>query len=184
METTASAGTSNHMRGNQQWFLGSSAGMGGFYAVFQGGVSHAATVANARGFVGMYFNTTSITDQQPTSVTRSIGFCFDAGETVWKVISNDASGTATTHETLSASFPTNTLSTDWYQFTLYAPSGQSSTVYWHILNKSTGAEDSGTITTDLPAANQLLNYHIWINNGTTALAAGFDIGSVYIETEY
>lgn len=184
--TATTAGSSLNLYGigganSGKWFLGSSAGMGGFTWSFSVGIAHPAAVANARAFVGLG-QPVVIGNVEPSTVLNMIGFGFDAGETTWKVMCNDGSGAATKTD-LGANFPSNTLATDWYIFTIYAPSGQSSIIYYEALNTSTGNVARGSLSSNLPTVNFFMNYQLWINNGSTALAAQLDIGQLSFETE-
>jgi hypothetical protein len=177
-------------RGNElQFFLGDSTNRNGFTILFSFGIAHASTIAGSRAFVGLYPNNASFptASSNPTALTNIIGFGYDAGgNTSWKVISNDGSGTATTHVDLTSSFPGDTVSTDWYYMMLHADRGVSNAVQWGIMRVSgTGAytEASGTISSDLPAANTLLNWTICVNSGTTNAAPAVDISHVYFRTE-
>jgi hypothetical protein len=123
-----------------------------------------------------------MSDANPTAKTNIIGFAKNSDHTTWRVISNDGSGTATIHKTLSSSFPANTSSTDLYFFSIGIPQFQSSKAYWHIQNLTTGATDGGVISTDLPATGQALNYQVWTSNGATAAVSSMDVSTIYIST--
>lgn len=179
----SAAGAGNHCgyyTSQPQWFLGNVAGMGGFDYTCRFGVSDPATVANSRMFVG--FGPTGVpTSVNPTTLLNCMGVGCDAGETVLKWIWNDGSGTASS-ATLGANFPSQTLSTDWYELRLSC-AANSTTVTFNILRVNTG--DTATqsiVTTDLPAVNTLFGYAFWRDNGATALAVGIDRSAQYIYT--
>lgn len=185
--TVGTAGGSKNVYGigganSGKWFLSNTALKGGFMWVFTAGIAHAATVANARAFVGIGAPTV-IGNVEPNTLVNIIGFAFNGGGTNWKVMHNDGSGVATEVD-LGATYPSATLSTDWYQFTLYAPPASASNVYYHVLRVNTGDETSGTLSTNLPAADFGLNWQVWINNGSTALAATIHVGHIYVETQF
>lgn len=165
-----------------QFWRGNAAGLGGFFFSSRFGVSDASAVATPRMFVGMYGSASAIGNVQPTTLLNTIGVGCDAGEAVLKMIWNDSASTASTLS-LGANFPTNTLSTDLYEFNLYAPSN-ASYVNYQVINLRTGSVAEGQLTTNIPAATQLLAPHFWRNNGTTAKAVGLDLVSLYIETDY
>jgi peptidyl-tRNA hydrolase len=47
-----------------------------------------------------------------------------------------------------------------------------------------GAEATGTITTDLPGSTTFLAPHAYANNGGTAAAVVLDFYRYYLETDY
>jgi hypothetical protein len=178
----AGAGSSGVVRANtlQHW-LGNAPGLGGFFFHFRGGPSSAATVADSRCFIGMYGTMAAIGNVDPSSLTDIIGFGSDAGEANLSVMHNDAAGTAT-KVPLGANFPAQTLSVDMYDMFLFAQPNATEVGY-KIINLTTGNEASGTITTDLPSNTTFMAWQMWVNNGTTALAAGIDISHVYTESD-
>jgi hypothetical protein len=164
------------------WMRGTVAGTGGFTNVWRFGVSDAAAVSDARLFCGLVGTTAALGNVNPSTQLNIIGVGADSGESTLSMMSNDASGTAT-KVALGANFPANTLSTDLYELALFsAPCG--STVYYRVERLNTGDVATGSLTTDLPAAGQLLSLQLWRNNGTTALAVAVDLVSMYIETDY
>lgn len=181
--STGTAGSTAGFRLDKlQFWIGSSAGLGGFRTVIRFGCSDAATVADARTFVGMTGATTAIGNVNPSTLTNIIGVGTDSGESTLSIMHNDGSGTAT-KISLGANFPDHTLSTDLYELALFcAPNG--SEVGYQVTRLNTGDVASGTITTDLPANTQLLAPQGWRNNGTTALAVGVDLINAYFEKDY
>jgi hypothetical protein len=175
----ASAGVRH---GALQFYLGNATGRGGFFYVSRFGVSHAAAVADARGFVGLLNSAAVIGNVNPSTLLNMIGVAWDNAQTTLRIMSNDATGVATSVD-LGANFPSNTLSADMYELRLFA-TPNSSRVYWSVERLGTSFIAEGVITADLPAANTLLSPQVWINNGATALAVGIDIGVQYIETEF
>jgi hypothetical protein len=53
-----------------------------------------------------------------------------------------------------------------------------------VVEEVSGAVAEATITTDMPAAPQLLSPRTYLNNGTTAAAVAYDCSGVYVETDY
>jgi len=165
-----------------QFWRGNAAGLGGFHLITRFGISDAAAVANARMFVGLVGVTTAIGNVEPTTLLNIIGVGCNAGATTLSVLHNDGSGAATS-VSLGASFPANTRSVDVYELALFA-APNAATVSWRVERLNTGDAATGTISTDLPAATQLLAPQLWRNNGATALAVGLDLMSLYLETDY
>jgi hypothetical protein len=180
-----SAATANNSAGIRsaalQFWRGSATNMGGWHFVCRFGASDAATVANARSFIGFASIATLIGNVDPNTLTNMIGVGHNSANANLQMMTNDGTGTATQID-LGASFPANTLSTDVYEFRMFASPGGTS-VGWYIENLGTGVAREGTITTDLPVNTTLLAPHVWRHNGGTALAVGIDVISLYIETD-
>lgn len=180
--TTTTAGSSAGTRhGVLQYWFGNAAKLGGFHYIVRFGISSAATVAGQRTFVGLINSTAVIGNVQPSSLTNIIGFAADSTDTNFSFMHNDSSGTAT-KETLSVSFPARSLSVNMYEIRIFCASN-TTTIYYSIENLSNPAILEGSVTTDLPSNTTLLSPQIWTNNASTALAAGIDIVSQYIETD-
>ena len=94
------------------------------------------------------------------SLQNIIGIGSDALDSNLQVFTNDTSGTATKID-LGANFPANRTSgsalTTIYQVQIYNPSG-SANVYYKVVNLETGNSVEGTLTSDLPAHTQGLNF--------------------------
>ncbi|MFZ2719803.1 MAG: hypothetical protein WAZ27_02930, partial [Minisyncoccia bacterium] len=88
---------------------------------------------------------------------------------------------------LGSTFDCSARSTEAYELALYAPAGSNNTVYYEVTKLSTDETASGTLTgtagTALPSSSTLLAYRAWKTNNATALAVGFDIASIYLETD-
>jgi hypothetical protein len=179
----ATAGASAGWRhGLAQNFRGSAQGLGGFHFIARCGVSHAAAVANARGFIGMSATVAAIGNVEPNTLNNSVGFGWNAGETTLKVLSRN--GTTTTTVDLGVNFPTTNLSTNLWELEMYVGAFPDLDIKWTAKNHANGAFVEGTITNaNCPVQNTLMGMQIWINNGVTALAAGIDIDSVYWESD-
>lgn len=180
--TAASSGSSAGTRhNNTQFWRGNAAGLGGFVYVARFGFSTANTT-NKQAFVGFRNSASAITaNTNPSSLTNIIGFGIDATQTSLRWMVNDGSGTATTVD-LGANFPSNTTDTDWYEAIIYARPN-AGTVYYHITNLSTGNTASGSATTDLPSSTTFLCPHIYISNGSDAVAVGIDVSQYSILTK-
>ena len=69
--------------------------------------------------------------------------------------------------------------------TLYiAAAPNDSAVGIRVVEEVSGAVAEATITTDMPAATQLLSPRNYLNNGATAAAVAYDCSGVYVETDY
>lgn len=166
--SAATAGSSASLRYAAAYLCrGAAAGAGGFLCRWIWHANDAATVAQARCFVGLAGTTGALGNVDPSTLLNIIGIGADSGETNLSIMHNDASGTAT-KVALGTSYPAHD-TTAVYELILYAPP-HASAVEYRVRNLSTGAVASGSITTDLPAGSQMLTHHVWRNNGATALA--------------
>jgi hypothetical protein len=164
-----------------QEFIGNVAGLGGFFFVCRFGISDAAAVANGRLFVGLTSATANLANGNPTALFNILGVGANSGASTLSIMYNDGSGTATSIAT-DANFPANTRNTDMYEIIIFAKSN-GTTVYFQLTNLTNGAIFTTETTTNIPLNTQLLSWQAWRNNGTTALAVGLDIASVYLETD-
>jgi hypothetical protein len=109
---------------------------------------------------------------------------WDAADTNIQMMHNDGSGTATKID-LGASFPVPTVDrTSVYEVALFSPPGTTQSVGYRVTDLVSGAEASGTITTDLPTNSTLIAPHLYMSVGGTSSVIGVKIFGVYIETDY
>jgi hypothetical protein len=83
---------------------------------------------------------------------------------------------------LGASFPANNTTNVLTLTIAAAPNGSDIGV--RVVEEVSGAAVEFTITTDMPAATQLLSPRNYMNNGATAAAVAYDCVGVYVETDY
>lgn len=179
--SAASAGSSAQLRTNSgvtHVLRGAAAGRCGFRCQGRFGVGDAAAVANARMFVGLAAVTTSIANADPSSFTNIFGVGCDAGETAMSMLHNDAAGAAT-KTGLGTDYPTDTIATDVYCFTCWCDGGASE-INWLLERFTADAltpafSTGGAVSSDIPASATGLQFHLWRNNGATALAVMLDI---------
>lgn len=163
------------------FWRGNAAGLGGFTLVMRVGASDAATVAGARLFVGISAGTINTID--PSTYSNMVCLGHDSADSTMHIMHNDGTGTATKIN-LGADFPANTLSEDVYELMLFcAPNSASMSYQVTRLNRPDIAPATGEITTDLPENTALMMPSIVRGNGPTALAVGFDLMGIYIETD-
>jgi hypothetical protein len=180
----ASSATAGNAGGIRQtvtsFFRGSAADLGGFFMVARFGIAQAT--ATNRVFVGMAATGGIAGSVNPSTLLNIFGIGCDASQTTLRVMSNDASGTATMTD-LGANFPAATSAVDFYEVRLFCASGAVTKMGWSIKRLNTGHFAEGEVTTDLPVADTLMAPHVHHSNGTTATAAWIDIQSLYIETD-
>lgn len=144
----------------------------GFFFNIKFAFEDAATVANARSFAGLFSSLSVFGNVNPSTQTNIFGVGADSGDTNLQLIHNDATGTATKVD-LGINFPANTSATDEYLFQCYNLQGQTSSIWWRLINvTSMISTDWAEVTTDLPVSTSgaYINPRLWRNNGSTALA--------------
>lgn len=179
--TGTTAGTSTYQRASTpQVWRGNAAGLGGFF--FTTRFSMSTTQTNNRVFVGMndiVANPTTNVDYSTSTASNKIGVTISADTGNWRFMTNTA-GTAPTVTDLGATVPVNT--TDLYELVLYsAPNGSS--IGYRLQNITTGAQVSGSASTNLPANNVFLSPFYYANNNATAAAVILDNAGWYLESD-
>lgn len=176
ISTGATAGGLAFIRGNATRFSRNT----GFFVVHRFSLS--PLQAGMRAFVGIQDTAANPTNVDPTTTTTpgKIGLAINANTGNWSLVHN-LSGAAPTVIPLGASFPVN--ATDLMELAIFSAPGASSIGY-RVTNWSTGAQVSGTISANLPAAATFMTPSVWITNNATAAAATLDFVSTYVETDY
>jgi hypothetical protein len=175
---TAGAAAEDRSAGWVCW-RGNAAGFGGFTYVNR--LSLTTLQATGMGFFGLYGSTAALaTTLTLATVVNCIGLGFQRGtHTNWQLVHNDGTGAPTLTD-LGANFPINTT----HVLTLFIMAAPNAgTVGMRVVNETTGNSTEFTISTDMPAPNQFLSPHSYMNNDTTAAAVAYDCAGVYIETD-
>jgi hypothetical protein len=134
--------------------------------------------ATTRGFFGLRGSSAAPTDVNPSTLTNIVGLGWDSGDTNLSIIFNDASGTASKFN-LGANFPRPTADrSQAWDFTILSDGGGN--VYWAVISLANGATASGTLTTDLPAANTLITFSSYISVGGTSSVIGVGLATLEI----
>lgn len=180
--TAATAGAVGNWRAaNDQYTIGSGAGVGGFFMALRFGISDAAAVAGARMFMGMKTQSAAA-NVEPNTLTNCIGIGHGAADANMKLFYGGSA--AQTPIDLGANFPANTRSVDMYELALYAPPN-TQTIHYQVRRLNTTdvvtGTLSGTVGTQVPAANTAMNIFGYRTNNATALACGLDAVGAYIE---
>ncbi|MFN3749244.1 MAG: hypothetical protein ACK4SJ_11215 [Sphingorhabdus sp.] len=181
ISTGATAGGIAYIRGNQQTiWRGNAVGLGGFYVIHRFGL--AALQAGNRAFAGIVDVAANPTNVDPLTTTTpgGVGMAINANSGNWFLV-NNITGTARTSLDLGASFPVNT--TDLLELALFCPP-QCSAIGYRITNLSSGAQTSGNLSTNIPAATTFMAPALWLTNNATAAAATMDFVSTYVETDF
>lgn len=163
-----------------QFWRGNAAGLGGFFYLARFGIAQFQT--NLRAFVGLYGTATAIGNVNPSTLLNMVGLAVDSGQTTWRIMRNDGSGTATAID-LGANFPANTSGADMYELALWcAPN--AGTINYRVERLNTAFIAEGVLSTDLPVNTALLAPQIWVNNGATAAAVAIDVASQYLDLPF
>jgi len=136
---------------------------GGFKYVCDFNISDTAYAAGCRQFYGLAGQITDLTYSDTvlvSSLINCIGVGSDALDTNLQVFYNDATGTASKID-LGVDFPSNrtagAISTTVYSIILFNEPSSTSVTY-RVVNNETGVVTTGSISTDLPATTQGLNF--------------------------
>lgn len=183
--STTTAGTAGEVRSTTApYHLSSTANKGGFFFVARFGFNLIA--AGSRAFIGFTTFTTAFpAGADPSASLNMIGFGFDAADANIQFMRNDGTGTATKVD-MGANFAKGTGGTNFYEARIFVPSGNGQQVYYSIQRLNDGAiTNSGStpITTDLPAVDTGMGWHLFVGNGAVAAAHSMDLQALYVETD-
>ena len=188
---TTASGTNNIACGaynaNATYTIGTATtpALGGFYFIAKFGDQD--TQATSRFFCGFSSSTTANIAGEPSTFTNAIGVGYGTADTNYKIFYGGSA--AQTPIDLGSSFPCKLANTTPMEIILFAPPNSSNTVHYRLTVLSTGNTTSGTLTaatigTQLPANTTLLGPRITKNNVNSGAATGFDLSSIYIESDY
>lgn len=183
--TTASATAASGFRGNAtQWTLGGpSAGLGGFHMILRWGPATGVTNGSHRAFAGMRGATSAATDVNPSTLVNICGMGYDAADANIQFIHNSGSGGATKID-LGASFPKpNADRSAVYEIALFAPPGPTQVLSYEVTDLVSGAAATGNVTSNLPAATQLLTPWSMVSVGGVSSVVGIAVMGLYIESD-
>ena len=140
------------------WYIG-----GGFKYTCDFYISDTAYGSGCRQFYGMQGSTADLTYTDTvlvSSLINCIGVGSDSADTNLQIFYNDGTGTASKID-LGANFPANRTAgsalTTVYSIELYNAPNTTSVLY-RVTNKETGIVAQGTLSSDLPAITQGLNF--------------------------
>lgn len=169
--TAASAGSVANYRVSQLHFL-----VTGIAFVEQSfGTSEGGTTSGMRFCFGISTSTASLTTNiEYDTLTNFIGIGRLSSSNNLHIIHNDGSGTATVID-LGSNFPVNTIdsATGMYKFRITPINSSSCTIY--VERNGTAFTDTRTISTDIPALDQLFTLKGANNNNANAVACGVDL---------
>lgn len=188
--SAATAGSlAGHYNTAAQFTMGSpgTVNMGGFFYQCRFVTSDAANIPDARMFVGLSSSVAAPTNVDPATLTNCIGIAQQQSSTNLVIVNGGSA--EQTPVSLGANFPGNGLSADAYELTLYCPAGTYGWAGYRVERLNTGHVAEGLLSAatpglQLPNNTTLMAHRAWRCNNTTAVAAGIDIASVYIETDF
>ncbi|UOA28660.1 hypothetical protein DSM107133_03410 [Pseudosulfitobacter sp. DSM 107133] len=160
---------------------GNADGLGGWSYVNR--LSMTTLQATGMGFFGLYGSTAALaTTLTLAAAVNCIGIGFQRGtHTNWQLVHNDGSGAPTLTD-LGSSFPVASTTIVLSLYIAASPNG--SDVGLRVVEEVSGTAVEFTITTDMPAATQLLSPRNYMNTGATAAAVAYDCSGVYVETDF
>lgn len=158
------------------YFLGNSAGMGGFFFYTRMGFD--TWTDGGRLFAGL-FNGNSLIQSDPSTVNNNIGFAVDVADN--GLIYFQTKGTGAAVRTSTGFTITSGSGYDMYIFA--APN--STTVSWRILEINTGTEATGSSAVSGPAVNVMMMAGIQASNAalTSVNDIQLCINRIYVETD-
>jgi len=160
---------------------GNAEGLGGFTCVTR--LSLVTLQPTGMGFFGLIGSSTPLsTTLTLSTLVNALGIGFERGiHDNWQIVHNDGAGAPTVID-LGADFPVANTANVLTLYIAAAPNGNE--VGIRVVEEVSGAVAEAMITTDMPAAAQLLSPRNYINNGSTAAAVAYDCSGVYVETDY
>lgn len=148
--------------------------------------SNAAAVAGERFFIGLTSSTAAATNVEPSTLTNTVGLAqLSTDATQFYLINSGSSAQAAIPCGAALGDPTSR-STAAFELSIFAPNSQLRTFYVQVTNIFTGATFTTTLSgtaVQVPSETTLLAHKAYKTNNATALAVGFDICSIYIETD-
>lgn len=164
-----------------KWFMGNVANRGGFKVICRFGPATGVATTTNRCFVGMSANTAAATDVEPNTLINMIGAGWGAADANIQIYRNDGTGVATAID-LGANFPVPTADrTKVYELRLSVPANSTTITYVFTDIDNPAQAVTGTLTTDIPAANTLLSPRGQMSVGGTSSVIGIALGILAIQ---
>lgn len=172
--TTAAATAVSGVRMSvAQYTIGSTfANMGGFDITAIWGPATGVATATHRGFCGVQSSVAAPTDVEPSTITNSIGFGWDAADTTIQLM-HRGTGAVTKISTGIAVPITDRANI--YKCTFSQPQGATQSVTCTLTNQITGAAFTQTVTTNLPASTVFMGFRVWASVGGTSSVVGIAV---------
>lgn len=145
-----------------------------------------APVNTRRAFAGVASSLAVPTNVEPNTLTNSVGIIqlsTDATQWYWYQ-SGSAAQTAVAIGTAIGA-PGGNSTTAW-ELAIFCPASKANFYYLQLTNLTTGVAVETVMTgaaTVVPQSSTLLAWRHWVTNNASALVAGVDMASLYIETD-
>lgn len=185
--TAATAGALANVYSGQQMICGNGVANegSGFYYACKFAPANNAAVAGERFFCGISTSFSAPTNVEPSTLTNQIGVAqLSTDNTQFYLVYGGSA--AQTAIPLGTNFPPATAALNAFEIAIYSPPSPANTYYVQVTNFNTNAVYTTTLTgasTVVPQSSSVLAWRIWKTNNATALAAAFDLATVYIETD-
>jgi hypothetical protein len=166
---------------NLECWRGNATGFGGFFVVCRFGLTTLQT--GMRAFFGLTDTApTAPTNIDPTTSTTpgKIGMAINASTGNWSLV-NNITGTSPTVLALGANYPVDV--STMYEFILFAKPNDT-VVKYRITNMTTGAQTTGSLSTNIPSSTTFLGRTCWATNNATAAAVAWDLSRFSLESDY
>lgn len=149
----------------------------GFYFCSAVCPSNGAATASHRLFCGLIDSTAAPTDVNPSGLTNFVALGYDSGDSQVQIMHNDGSGTAT-KIALGSSFPKPTSADSAWYFLELRCEKEGSSIDYRVLNPISGAEASGSISSDMPSLTTSMNFYQWMSAGGTSTGISLRMGTL------
>ena len=155
---------------------------GGFFFSIRFGVG-GTIQSGQRQFHGLWASTSIAANNDPTTSTTAkigIGYALSGTTGNWKIVMASGSAAMAAIDLGATDFAVN--NTGVYELVLFcAPGG---TPQYRVTNLENGVTQSGTLSSNPPAASTLLAVQNWVTNNATAAASTLLINKWYLESDY
>lgn len=189
--STTAGSFAGHYSAAAQFTTGDGNGLGGFFYACTFSFSDPAAVAGVRAFVGLSSSVATPTNVEPSTLINCVGVAQISTDTtqLYLVYGGSAAQTAIA---LGTNFPpmpsTGVTGGALYTLMLFSAGGNNGVIGYRLERVGTTYFVEGVLTpatpgTQTPLSTTLLAHRAWRCNNATALAAGIDITSVYVETD-
>lgn len=149
----------------------------GFYFCSAVCPSSGASISSHRLFCGLIDSTAAPTDVNPSTLTNFVALGYDSGDSQVQIMHNDGSGTAT-KIALGSSFPKPTADDSAWYFLELRCEKEGSSIDYRVLNPISGAEASGSISSDMPSLTTSMNFYQWMSAGGTSTGISLRMGTL------
>jgi hypothetical protein len=179
--TAATTAVAGFRESANSFWLGNTAGDGGFSFSCTFGQATGVTTTTHRLFIGMSTSTSAPTDVNPSTLINMFGVAYDDTDVNLQIMRNDGVGTATKID-LGSNFVVPTVDrANMYRLDLYA-APNSTTIYYKVTNLVSGNIATGDFSTDIPAVNTLMSARGYMSVGGTSSVIGLKVSNIQVDS--